>query len=173
MTASRLLISALLLPGALWAADPAVPEYAMKTAYLYNFAQLTEFPASSSTGNSPNFTVCAHGTEGWGDALNMLIGKKVSGRPIRLLTLREPAEARQCDLLLISEGNPLRSTRVINSVRNLPILTVTDRPGIEAMLTIFNEERRLAFEVNLESTKASQLGLSSKLLSLARRVVKP
>lgn len=164
-------VGLLLLPASLWGAEQAVPEYAMKTAYLYNFAQLAEWPSGGDSGKNPDFRICTYGTEAWGNALEILASKKVSGRTVRLLPIQEAAEARQCDLLFIGEGDPRRSAGLIGGVRGLPVMTVTDTPRIDAMLTIVNDERRLAFEVNLGYARESQLRLSSKLLNLARRVV--
>ncbi len=173
MTTRRRVISIwllMLLPSALWGGVVAVPEYTLKAAYLYNFAQLTEWPAEAEMAESEEFRVCSYGTEGWGDALEGLSGKEVASRSIRVRSVREPGEARQCDLLFIGEGDPRRAAWLIGSVRGMPVLTVSDSPGVDAMLTILTEERRLAFRVNLHSARESKLRLSSKLLNLARHV---
>lgn len=151
----------------------AVPEYAMKAVYLYNFAQLTNWPeASNAAGDA--FNLCIYGQDEIASALDGLRGKVVGSRVLRVLRVSDAAEARNCQLLYVGEGGGDRGRRLFEALRGIPVLTITDDPRAErsgAMLQIVSEDRRLAFEVNLEAARRSQLKLSSKLLHLARRVI--
>ena len=61
------------------ASPQAVPEYAMKAAYLYNFALLTTWPGAAPGGP---FTLCGYGQDTFGPALGPLKGKEVNGQKI-------------------------------------------------------------------------------------------
>jgi hypothetical protein len=153
-------------------AQKAVPEYAMKAAYLYNFAQLTEWPTKNDTTDT-NFNICIYGQNELALPLIALQGKTVNRQQLRFLSVTDVTEARQCQLLYVGEDDAVRGGRLLEALRGTPVLTVTDAPRLArsgAMLLIINEERRLSFVVNIDYSKRSQLKFSSKLLSLARRV---
>ncbi|MFZ2267258.1 MAG: YfiR family protein [Azonexus sp.] len=150
----------------------AVPEYAMKAVYLYNFAQLTEWPATSASSRE-SFNLCVIGPDEIVAALEPLRGRMVNQQRLRLLRVSESTEARQCQILFIAEESGLQGIRLLDALRGTTVLTITDDQRIAragAMLIIQAEGRRLAFNVNLEAARAGQLRFSSKLLSLARRV---
>jgi hypothetical protein len=153
------------------AAHP-VPEYTMKAVYLYNFAQLTEWPTKSESADT-TFNICVYGQNELATALGALRGKTVNRQQLRFFHVADIAEARQCQLLYIGEEDAERGSRIIEALRGTPVLIVTDAPRMArsgAMLLIVNEARRLSFEANVDFAKRSQLKFSSKLLSLARRV---
>jgi len=154
----------------------AMPEYAMKAAYLYNFAQLTEWPVPPDGNQNETFTVCVFGQDEVVSALEKLLGRTINGKPLKILRINGVAEIKQCQLLYVGEGDSDRGGRLFQLLRGTPVLTVTDDPRAAhqgAMLQIVPDERRLAFEVNLQAANQSQLRLSSKLLNLARRVRLP
>jgi hypothetical protein len=151
----------------------AVPEYAMKAAYVYNFAQLSNWPDAKIIADNV-FNLCIYGQDGITSALDGLRGKKIGSRFLRVLLVSDVAEARNCHLLYVGEGSGERGRWLFEALRGNPVLTITDDPRAErsgAMILIVPDERRLAFEVNLEAARRSQLQLSSKLLHLARRVI--
>jgi hypothetical protein len=157
-----------------WAGEQpkAVPEFTMKAGYLYNFAQLTEWPSLPGGSEEP-FNLCVYGEGELSYALESLRGRRVNRRPLHLLHVMDTTEAKQCHVLFVGEGEAGQGGRLLASLRGAPVLTVTDDPGIArsgAMLVIVPEARRLAFEVNVGLARHSQLKFSSKLLALARKV---
>lgn len=154
------------------AGENVVKEYTMKAAYVYNFAQLAEWPSSVGNDKASPFSVCVSGTDDWGGSMELLQGKTIDGRALDVRRVATSDEVRQCQVLFIAEGDGRRGERLIDGARGQPILTVTDDGRIrDAMLTISSEKQRLVFEVNLEMVRGAQLRLSSKLLRLATRVV--
>lgn len=153
--------------------SPAVPEYTMKAAYLYNFALLTTWP--SAPPNGP-FTLCLYGQDTFGPALGALNGKEVNGQRIQVLHIERIENALQCRLIFINETNEGRVARLVNMVGRAPILTVVDdgltRPA-SAMISLAPENRRLTFEVNTTAIKQANLQVSSRLLQFAAKVVSP
>jgi hypothetical protein len=157
-----------------FAGEVPVREYAMKTAYLYNFAQLAEWPPSTAEKGGLAFNLCVFGTEEWGDAFGLLRGKEVNGRPLLIRNVVLPTEVRECHILFVGEGDRRRGDRLLDGARGLPILTVTDDVGMrDAILIVIRDKQRLAFEVNMVSLRSTNLQLSSKLLRLAVSIVDP
>lgn len=155
------------------ASPQAVPEYAMKAAYLYNFALLTTWPGAAPGGP---FTLCVYGQDTFGPALGALNGKEVNGQKIQVRHIERPDDALQCRLVFINEINEGRVARLVNMVGRAPILTVVDdglaRPA-GAMISLAPENRRLTFEVNATAIRQANLQVSSRLLQLAAKVVSP
>lgn len=160
-----------------WAAhaqtSPAVPEYTMKAAYLYNFALLTTWPSAAPAGP---FTLCLYGQDSFGPALEALNGKEVNGQKIQVRHIERIENALQCRLIFINEANEGRVARLVHAVGRAPILTVIDdgvaRPA-GAMISLAPENRRLTFEVNTTAIKQANLQVSSRLLQFAAKVVSP
>jgi hypothetical protein len=171
MTRRYLSLVLLLASSVVLAQEKAVPEYTMKAAYLYNFAQLTDWPARADSGG--DFTICVAGQDEVADALADMAGRSVQGRALRPVRIQQTTDAVQCQLLYVGDGSGQRGMRMIDTLRGKPVLTVTDDPRVAregAMLLIVPDGKRLAFEVNRESASRAQLKFSSKLLRLASRV---
>lgn len=170
---SGLIIALNLGWGACAQTSQAVPEYAMKAAYLYNFALLTTWPSAPPAGP---FTLCLYGQDTFGPALGALNGKEVNGQKIQVRHIDRVENALQCQLIFINEPNEGRVARLVNAVGRSPILTVVDdglaRPA-GAMISLAPESRRLTFEVNANAIRQANLQVSSRLLQLAARVVSP
>lgn len=159
------------LPSAGFAEDTgAIPEYAMKAAYLYNFALLTSWP---TTQVSDTFNLCVFGQDDFGSAVDMLKGKAVERQQMQVLRITRPEDAKQCRLIFIGDVEPKRVVRLMAAIDGFSVLTVTDdkRFQNDAMIYLAPENQRLTFEVNADTTKRANLTMSSKLLRLAKRVV--
>ena len=170
---SGLIVALNLAWGACAQTAPAIPEYAMKAAYLYNFALLTTWPSAAP---ADPFTLCLYGQDSFGPALQVLNGKEVNGQKIQIRQIERIENALQCRLIFINETNEGRVARLVNTVGRAPILTVIDdgvaRPA-GAMISLAPENRRLTFEVNASAIKQANLQVSSRLLQLAAKVVSP
>lgn len=152
-------------------APKAVPEYTMKAAYLYNFAKLTDWPADPGPGSA--FNLCIFGQNEFGPALDVLRGKTVNDRQLRLRHITDIADAQYCQLLFVGDYEGAHGARLFESLRTMAVLTVTDNDKISragAMLLIRTAEQRLSFDVNLDAATRAQLKFSSKLLRLANKV---
>jgi hypothetical protein len=149
----------------------SLPEYNLKTAYLYNFALLTEWPPQSS---EVPFNVCMFGQDNFGPAINALRGKTINNRVIQIRYISESKEASQCHLVFIGKASNARTDKLINELTGLAILTVTDDIGLSedgVMIRLYPENQRFIFDINIGIVKQANLRLSAKLLRLARRVV--
>lgn len=147
----------------------AIPEYSMKSAYIYNFSLLTSWPSQGGA----NFNVCVFGQDEFGSALDMLQGKLVDRQQMQVVHINGPDEAKQCRVVFFGDVEPRRAARLMAAINGYAVLTVTDDKRLqnEAMIYLEAENQRLVFAVNAEITKRANLTLSSKLLRLAKRVV--
>ena len=83
-------------------------------------------------------------------------------------------ELHACQVLFISRANGKNYAKALDAVRRDSVLTVGETPDfLEAggAVTFSFQQELLQFEINLNAVDVARLKISSRLLSLARRVV--
>lgn len=149
-------------------ADP-IPEYAMKAAYLYNFALFTEWPALPDD----NLNLCVLGKDPFGTALDAVEGKPVRGLRLTVNRIGKTGSIEHCQILFLRETEGVNIRRLLADLEEAPVLTVTDNDSLMqagVMIGMTIENKHLTFDINAEAARRAHLSLSSKLLRLARTV---
>ncbi len=147
-------------------ADPA-PEYKLKAAFLYNFILLTEWPKTAND----SLRLCVIGKGGMDDAINDFDGTEANKRHIRVIHLLNYSNIDACEVLYLGETDSIDIQNILNKLGESPVLTVSDNLDLVksgVMINMFPENRRLVFNVNVESAKHAHLTLSSRLVRLAK-----
>lgn len=161
-----------LAPAFCAAAEP-VSEDELKAAYVYHFAQLTEWPAGApGTGHAP-FLLCILGGDPPHPAFAALRGKTAHGRRIELRAVADAAQARACDALYVAASGAARLQDVVAALSQVPVLTIADAetPAAQsAIITLVPHEARIGFHINLDAARRSGLRISARLLRLALSV---
>lgn len=146
-------------------------EYAVKAAFLLNFTKFVEWPKVERAANSP-FLICILGTDPFGTAIDQIMsGEQVSGRPIAVerVTHAQPS----CAVLFIARSD--RDIGQILKETGPGTLTVGETEEflrLGGMINFALDNRRVRFDVNLRAAAKASLQISSRLLSVARTVVK-
>jgi hypothetical protein len=165
-----LLVLLLLLGPGAPAADATVTAPALKAAFLYNFAKFAEWPAETSAGP---LTICVLGDPAVADALDDTVrGRTIDGREIAV-SRSKPGELHKCQLLYVGGLDAKRSAAAIDEVRSIAVLTVGDREGFAesgGVASLFIENAKMRFAINVDAARRARLRLSSRLLSLAKLV---
>ena len=144
-------------------------EKELKVAFLYNFALFTEWP--SEVGNPLN--LCILGADTFGKEISALQGKLVDGRSIAVLRKGANDSLRSCHLIYVGPQAIGNLSRVLDEIRDLPVLTVADTTGAARQgvaLNMQESRNKISFEANLHAVRSARLKLSSKLLRLATEV---
>lgn len=166
-----MLVLALLPLPSLSIAEPQAQEYAVKAAYLYNFAKFVEWPSQAfATARSP-LTLCLIGENPFGGALQTLASKTVRERRLTIRDLRDPEAAANCQMVFISASEQETLDYTLARFADKPVLTVSDIRGFAAaggMIGLVNMGQRIHFEVNIPAVRQADLAISSHLLKLAR-----
>ena len=149
----------------------SVSEYAVKAAYLYNFAKFVEWPLQAfKTATSP-LILCIVGKDPFGDALDAVANKTVRERTLVVQRLPRVEESTGCHILFLSNSESNHLAQVLRRLENAPVLTVSDIQGFAeagGMIGLVNVEQHIRFEINISSTKRANLKISSQLLKLAK-----
>ena len=146
-----------------------VSGYQLKAAILYNFASFTRWPGSAS----PGMNFCVLGRDPFGELIDVLENKTVAGIQVKVIRLRSEKDAGACRLLFISDSESDRLKGVLAGMQGKGILTLSDIQGSArrgVMTEMALDGPRLVFEINLHAAKDAGVELSSRLLSLARKV---
>ncbi|WP_124552551.1 YfiR family protein [Methylophilus methylotrophus] len=146
----------------------AIPELDMKSAYLYNFAKLTDWPVN----NFPTFNICT--LEKVADSVNpaILLNKTINGKRVRLSRITEPASAADCQIVYLNSLDTETVSKMAKTLNTEPVLTVGDEvngtgPGI---INLSVKNNRLVFSLDLAKARKANISISSKLIPLAQKV---
>jgi hypothetical protein len=167
------LLLALLLavPGA--APAQTAEEYAVKAAFLYNFAKFVDWPPASFP--DPNsLKLCVLGDDPFGSSLQTVAGEQVAGHKLNVVRTDSTSKLAGCQILFISRSERDHIPQVLAAIKGAPVLTVGDTQKFADDGVIINfilEGSKVRFEINTDSADRAGIRISSKLLQLARRIV--
>ena len=179
MASVRLPVIACALLWAAWVgapaygADPAPSEFALKAAFIYNFAKFTEWPPVPGEGAREPIVLCAFAGEPYDAALASIDGKSVQGRTLRVRRGLRPIEIKSCHVAFIAASEERRIPELLRAAAKAPVLTVGDSDGFAeggGMIGLINADNRVQFEINNDAAQRANLKIGSQLLRLARLV---
>jgi hypothetical protein len=153
-----------------------VSEYQAKALYLYNFAKFVEWPAEAFPNAAAPLHLCVFRENPFGSNLEQIVeGKIIGGHPVTVVTVQNTDEVRSCHILFVSGSQTRQSIQILAVLRPACVLTVGESEGFVQQGGIINfvlKDDRVQFEVNQKAAEQSRLSISSRLLSLARLVIK-
>ena len=149
-------------------------EYEVKSAFLFHFARLTEWPTGAVAAGEP-FVVAVVGHDPFGAALDRVLeGQSVHGRPLLLRRAATPEALPEVPHILFVVAERAEAARILRHFRDKPVLTVGEMDGFGEMGGMVNffvtAEGRIRFEINVREAEAKGLRISSQVLKLARIV---
>lgn len=143
----------------------------VEAAYLFHFTKFLRVPGRPATDA---FTIGVLGrTPLHSSLVRITEHEQVDGRPIHILYVTSPEDARRCDILFISDGEAQRLDHDLDMVGTADVLTVSDAPDFLShggMVQFVLSGARVRFSVNLEAVRRTHLQLSSELLKVALSV---
>lgn len=150
---------------------PAVDEYQVKAAFLFNFAKFVEWPPQAFKSPDDPVGICVFGPNPFGSTLgDMVRGKTLGKRGVVAYRVSDPQRAKTCHILFLNESDDKRSRSMLEQLTGASILTVGESEGFLANGGVVNfklEEARVRIEISTAAAERAQLRISSKLLSLA------
>ncbi|GAB4264437.1 YfiR family protein [Deferrisoma sp.] len=154
----------------LWAAaaGAAEPEYRVKAAFLYHFAQLTTWERAAP---AEGFEVCVVGDDPFGPELDLLEGKRVHG--LRVGVRRCGRTPCRCPVVFVARSEAARLPEVLGALDD-GVLTVSDIPGFAdrgGMIELVERDGRLRFRIHRGRAGQAGLRFDARLLRLAEEVL--
>ncbi len=155
--------------------NPRPTEYDVEAAYLFNFGKFVTSAKRVTSAQAP-FAICVLGEDPFGPTLDKTTaGETISGRAVVDKRISRAQDAVGCSILYISDSEAERLGRILTTVKDAPVLTVSNLPGFlerGGMIQFVLENGRVRFQVNLSATQQSGLMLSSELLKVAIKVTR-
>lgn len=150
-------------------------EYQVKAEFLERFTRFIEWPADSSVADPRiPFRLCVIGVNPFGTYLKQMSEEvRIKNKPVKLIDVKEPAQAEGCDLLFVSASENENLTAILEHTDGKPILTVGDSVDFVKrgmLLNFIKDGSRVVFEMNLDAVRRSRLRFSSRLMGLAKQV---
>ena len=149
-------------------------EYLIKAGFIYNFAQLVQWPTGAFAQADSPIVIGIFGTDPFGGIIDRVVeNKKLGERSLIVKRLKRGASVKDCNILFVSASETPHLDEIIQSTKGMPILTIGETPGFAVRGGIINltlEGNKVRFEINIDAAKQANLSISSRLLALARIV---
>jgi hypothetical protein len=169
---SALMVAFLFSAALAFAAGPT--EYQLKAVFLFNFSQFVEWPARAFPDAHTPLVIGVLGPDPFGADLDGVVqGETVNGRSLVVRRFNRVEDIGACHILFISSSEGPQLARILESIKDRNVLTVTDGAGLErrgVMIGFVNDKNRIRLRINLQAAEAAGLKLSSKLLRPAEIV---
>jgi YfiR/HmsC-like len=153
------------------AAQDGASEYQLKAAFVYNFAKFIQWPPKTYAGPESPFSICILGSDPFGEVIDdTLRGKTVADHPVVVRRDKDPAAARQCQIVFVSASEKHRLPEILASLKGANVLVVGDVDGFAAAggaIELTLQDNRVRFAINPDAADRSGLKISSQLLALA------
>ncbi|MBA3006853.1 MAG: YfiR family protein [Desulfocapsa sp.] len=150
-------------------------EYAVKAAFILNFAKVTLWPEKIFADSPATIDVGLVGEdESLAMAFKSIDGKQVGDRTLRVRFIPPAGDCRGCEILFVSNAID-RATllRFLTAVKDQPVLIIGETPDfarIGGIINFISKNGRLHFEINPREAERHRLKISSRILQLANIV---
>lgn len=148
----------------------------VKAAFLYNFTKFIQWPDKAFARTDSQLVVCVSAPLQSANIIGKTVqGKTTQGRAIDYRYVTEKSALNGCHLWFVSSDTLERSSHWHTDLRTQPLVVVGEGEDfIEEFGTIglLIVDGRIRFAINERRAIDSGLHISSKLLSLAQRVVR-
>lgn len=149
-------------------------EYQIKAAFIYNFAQFVQWPASAFTNASQPFEIGILGDNPFGKSLEETVkGETIKGRPIIIVEASRIEKLAGCQILFVSKSASSHVDEIFPKLNSQPVLTVGEDPGFlrqGGIINLYRDGPKVHFEINPDAAERSGLKLGSELLSVGKVV---
>lgn len=146
-----------------------VTEYEIKAAYLFKVIDFVSWPDDISSDNdASNKRICILGESPFENTLNEL--ERIEQNDFIVNYITDLENISQCKILFISQSEEYRTRKIINLIKNNPVLTISDIEGFasnQGMIELKLFSNQIKMLMNLKSIEQSNIRLSANLLELA------
>lgn len=143
-------------------ADNHFDEYAVKAAFIFNFAKLTDWPNKDAN----SILICSISTSHIGEKLLSLNGKYINGKPIKVVRLNTTDTITHCHILYM--GPKIELTNKIKEIaESNSILTIGESNNFLKSGGIINFQKvedKISFTINVNAAKKSVVHLDGQLI---------
>lgn len=144
----------------------------LKAAYLFQLSRFVHWPEYEP--QLAFFSLCLYKSEALEPILSEAQGRKVLGRPFRVMLIESLAEIDQCQILFARHLDGKARNQIISLVGNKPVLLSSDAIGFAkagGTLELTGiQDRNVKIAINKETAERTGLEISANLLELAETI---
>ncbi|MET0984896.1 MAG: YfiR family protein, partial [Steroidobacteraceae bacterium] len=133
----------------------ATNEYQLKAAFLFNFLQFVDWPASAFAGPETALSICVLGPDPFGADLDTIIaGEHIGGREVQVQRFAQIDSVDGCHLLFVNLRSQPQLRRALERLKGQPTLTVGDTTpfaNLGGMIEFVTQDDRIRLRVNLRA----------------------
>jgi hypothetical protein len=170
-----ILVGSTALSRAAVSAQSPISESQVKAAYLYNFAKFIAWPDQSFGGGNAPLEICVLNDSSFESTLKGIVSlRSIDNHPVQVVHIDTSANIHSCHILFIRSALNRDTRGMIESLRNSGIVTVGEADGFleeGGIIRFALQDGRVQFQVNLKAATEAGLHISSRLLSVATRVI--
>ncbi len=160
----------LLLPDRIFAMEGE--EYAVKAAFVLNFAKVTHWPDKAFDDSPDTVDLCLVGDDDFlAAAFHSIDGKQVGEKILRVRRTAAASDCRGCEILFVrNDMDRATLLRFLTAVKDRPVLIIGETPDfarIGGIINFISKNGRLHFEINPQEAERHGLKISSRILQLA------
>ena len=156
---------------------PKFTEYQLKAASLYKLTKYINWPATNFASANAPIVIGIVGDDPFGKTLDILVKDEiVNDRPLVVRRLNPADNLQSCQMLFICRNEKDQLPALLQKLKGGHVLTVGDDSGFldqGGMVNLVLVQEKVKMEINVTAAEEAGLQISSKLLKLAVRVVKP
>jgi hypothetical protein len=154
-------------------ASGSAPAADLKAAFLYNFARFAVWPVDVVPAGGP-LTLCILGDWFVAQSLEKVVqGKTIDGHSLIVTRLTHDEGLRSCQILYAGRVDQARALELLGALEGAAVLTVSDLDTftrIGGTATLYVDDNRMRFTLNMDAARRSKVQLSAQLLRLAKLV---
>lgn len=166
MRAAALIVATLFGQGVCSAQSP---EYAVKAAYLLNFARYIEWPYELERRRGRQMTICSWRSDSFEGATTELEKRYLGDLKVVFSTIQNSSDVENCDLLFFKSQTEPELTAMSALLESNHVVSVTEN-SLTGILNFEIVDGQVRFDCNLSIAQRTGVRLGSQLLKLALRV---
>jgi len=146
----------------------------VEAAFMRSFTRYVTWPSHAFAEPDSPWSVCVVGSDRFDEVLDRTFaGRTERGRPFGVTRAHTSEELLRCHIVFVGYDSSLRRRAALEALKRRPVLTVGDAPDFlfEGGIIRFEVRDRVAISINLDQARSSSLGISTKMLEVARDVV--
>ncbi len=159
-------------------ADEAERQYKIKAGFIHKFLMFVQWPDSPFPNSDESYIIGVYGDNPFRKLFKLIEDRPVNGRKLIIKTFDGEEtgvdELKNCHILFISNSLSAEIEEILESLKGVPVLTVSDVDGFcdwGGMINFVMVNNKLTFEINKRAAKAVGIKIRSKLLRVAVRVI--
>ncbi|MFN3620737.1 YfiR family protein [Sphingorhabdus sp.] len=153
------------------AARPSSVELGVKATFLTKFPSYLDWPVRHLPDGAP-IIICVIGADPFGSALEKAVaGETISARSLTLRRYASAGDVNKCHIAYLG-GSSREVSAALAVAGASPVVTVTDsrNSNINGMIHFQLVGNSVKFDIDTNKSSRAGVGISSKLLGLARKV---